>query len=394
MLTNFLIKKFVTTSNDIHSLETREKSGILSGTVGIICNLILSIGKFIAGTMTGSIAISADAFNNLSDAISSIVTLVCFRTSNSPADREHPFGHGRIEYISGLIVSIAIIFMGIEFVKSSVEKIFEPEPVTTGILPVAILMVSLIIKLWMGRFNNKIGNMIGSAAIKAAGFDSISDAVVTIAILFGMVITHVTGIYIDPYSGIIVAIFVIATGFKMIKETINPLIGQAPDPKLIKSINKLMLNSPNILGIHELTIHNYGPGKLVISMHAEVPANKSIMELHDSIEDAENSLKEKFNCQATIHMDPIVTDDKKVTEMKEKISALIKLVHDSAQIYDLRIVAGNPKTLIFHVSIPYDLAKTDRELKKSIIKSIRTIDPHYKCIITINRSYYDTQLKI
>ena len=392
MLTSFLIKKFVNTSNDIQNPDNRQKFGVLSGIVGIICNLFLSLGKFLAGMMTGSIAISADAFNNLSDAISSIVTLVCFRTSNSPADREHPFGHGRIEYISALIVSIAIIFMGVEFVKSSVEKIFDPDPVTTGILPVAILIVSLMIKLWMGAFNTKIGNMIGSAALKATAFDSISDSIITVAILLGMVITHFTGLYVDPYSGIIVAIFVIITGLKVIKEAINPLLGQAPDPELVKSINRLMMKSPNILGIHELIIHNYGPGKLVISMHAEVPANKSIMELHDSIEEAENNLKRKFNCQATIHMDPIVTDDKKVTEMKEKLSALVKLIHDSAQVYDLRIVAGNPKTLIFHVSIPYDFKKSDRELKKSIIKSIRTIDPHYRCIITVNRVYFDSQV--
>ena len=231
MLSKFLINRFAK-NTDIKSPEARKKFGILSGTVGIICNLILSVGKFIAGILTGSIAISADAFNNLSDAISSIVTLICFRTSDSPADREHPFGHGRIEYISGLIVSIAIIFMGVEFIKSSIEKIFNPEPVSTSTVAVIILITSLIVKLWMSYFNNKIGNMIESTAIKAAAFDSISDSIVTVTILVGMAITYFTGLYVDAYSGIIVACFVILTGLKMIKESTGPLLGQTPTQNL------------------------------------------------------------------------------------------------------------------------------------------------------------------
>lgn len=391
MLTRFLINKY-TKDADLNSPELRKRFGVLSGTVGIIGNLILSIGKFFAGIMTGSIAISADAFNNLSDAVSSIVTLICFRTSDSPADREHPFGHGRIEYISGLIVSIAIIFMGIEFIKTSIEKIFNPEPVVASTVPIVILAVSLVVKLWMGYFNNKIGNTINSTAIKAAAFDSVSDSVVTITILIGMAVTYFTGFYVDAYSGIIVACFVILTGLKMIKESTGPLLGQAPDPELVKSINNLVMRSPDILGIHELTVHNYGPGKLVISMHAEVPANKNIMELHDAVEEVENKLKHKFKCQATIHIDPIVTDDEQVTDMKEKLSALIKLIDKSAQVYDLRIVPGKLKTLIFHVSIPYDLEETDKQLKKSIENSIDSIEPGYECIINIDRVYFDSQV--
>lgn len=391
MFTKFLINKYAEGA-DLKSPELRKRFGILSGTVGIIANLLLSVGKFFAGIMTGSIAISADAFNNLSDAISSIVTLICFRTSDSPADREHPFGHGRIEYISGLIVSIAIIFMGIEFIKTSIEKIFNPEPVVASTVPIVILVVSLVIKLWMGYFNNKIGNAINSTAIKAAAFDSVSDSIVTITILVGMAVTYFTGFYVDAYSGILVACFVILTGLKMIKESTGPLLGQAPDPELVKSINSLVLKCPYILGIHELTVHNYGPGKLVISMHAEVPANKNIMELHDAVEEVENKLKHKFKCQATIHIDPIVTDDEQVTDMKDKLSAIVKLIDKSAQVYDLRIVPGKLKTLIFHVSIPYDLKETDKELKKSIENSIDSIEPGYECIINIDRVYFDSQI--
>ncbi len=391
MFTKFLINKYAEGA-DLKSPELRKRFGILSGTVGIIANLLLSVGKFFAGIMTGSIAISADAFNNLSDAISSIVTLICFRTSDSPADREHPFGHGRIEYISGLIVSIAIIFMGIEFIKTSIEKIFNPEPVVASTVPIVILVVSLIIKLWMGYFNNKIGNAINSTAIKAAAFDSVSDSIVTITILVGMAVTYFTGFYVDAYSGILVACFVILTGLKMIKESTGPLLGQAPDPELVKSINSLVLKCPYILGIHELTVHNYGPGKLVISMHAEVPANKNIMELHDAVEEVESKLKHKFKCQATIHIDPIVIDDEQVTDMKDKLSAIVKLIDKSAQVYDLRIVPGKLKTLIFHVSIPYDLKETDKELKKSIENSIDSIEPGYECIINIDRVYFDSQI--
>ncbi len=391
MFTKFLINKYAEGA-DLKSPELRKRFGILSGTVGIIANLLLSVGKFFAGIMTGSIAISADAFNNLSDAISSIVTLICFRTSDSPADREHPFGHGRIEYISGLIVSIAIIFMGIEFIKTSIEKIFNPEPVVASTVPIVILVVSLVIKLWMGYFNNKIGNAINSTAIKAAAFDSVSDSIVTITILVGMAVTYFTGFYVDAYSGILVACFVILTGLKMIKESTGPLLGQAPDPELVKSINSLVLKCPYILGIHELTVHNYGPGKLVISMHAEVPANKNIMELHDAVEEVESKLKHKFKCQATIHIDPIVIDDEQVTDMKDKLSAIVKLIDKSAQVYDLRIVPGKLKTLIFHVSIPYDLKETDKELKKSIENSIDSIEPGYECIINIDRVYFDSQI--
>lgn len=391
MITDFLIKKYITVS-DKKSSEARRQFGILSGTVGTAINIVMSLAKFFAGMLTGSIAISADAFNNLSDAVSSVVTLICFKTLNTPADREHPFGHGRIEYISGLIVSIAIIFMGLEFIKSSIEKIFEPEPINTSIIAIIILIVSLIVKLWMAFFNRKLGNTINSTAIKAAAFDSMNDAIATLTILAGMAITHFTGLYVDAYAGIIVALFVIFTGWKMIRESMGPLLGQAPDPELIKSINNIVMNNPNVLGIHAITVHNYGPNTLSISLHAEVPANKNIMELHDSIDSVEQKLKNKFKCQATIHMDPIVIDDEQVLSMKEKLTNLIKLVHPKAQIYDLRIVPGKTPTLIFHISIPYDLKISDKELKKSIIKNINSNDEHYEFIINIDRTYFDTQV--
>ena len=278
-LTNLLIKKFIPNHENKNDPIVREKFGVLSGIVGIICNVVISIGKFFVGILTSSIAVSADAFNNLSDAVSSIITLICFKTSGNPADKDHPFGHGRIEYISGLIVSVAIIFTGVEFTKSSIEKIFDPEPVSFGFIPILILSLSLFAKLWLGLFSKKIGTIINSAAMKATAFDSILDCVITVTILVGMLITYCTGVSIDAYTGIVVALFIIFTGISMIRETINPLLGQPPDEETIKTINEIVLSCPDIFGIHELVVHNYGPGRSVVSFHAEMPANKNILKL-------------------------------------------------------------------------------------------------------------------
>lgn len=388
-MTNYLIKKFIPNYRDSSNPQVREKFGMLSGIVGIICNIILFAGKFFAGLMTSSIAVSADAFNNLSDAVSSIITLICFKTSGNPADKKHPFGYGRIEYISGLIVSIAIIFTGIEFTKSSVEKIFEPEAVSYDLVSVAILVASLAIKLWMGLFNRKIGNIINSTAMKATAFDSILDGIITVTILAGMTVNYLTGVSVDAYTGILVALFIIFTGVSIIKETINPLLGQSPSPELVKEINEIVLSNPNILGIHELTVHNYGPGKSVISLHAEMPANKNIMELHESADLIEKKLKNKFGCPAIIHMDPIVTDNEEVTEIREKLSKIVKLIHKDSKIYDLRIVPGSTPTLIFHISVPYDVKQSNDEIDNAVTQSVKVLNPAYRCIIDIDRTYFE-----
>ncbi len=390
-MTNYLIKKFVPNYKNVHDSTVRKKFGMLSGIVGIICNLILSAGKFFVGIITSSISVSADAFNNLSDAVSSIITLICFKTSGNPADNKHPFGYGRIEYISGLIVSIAIIFTGIEFTKSSIEKIFDPEPVSFGLIPILILFASLFIKLWLGFFNRKIGNIINSTAMKATAFDSLMDGIITVTILIGMLINYFTGISVDAYTGIIVALFIIFTGISIIKETVNPLLGQSPDPEFIKEINEIVLSHNDIIGMHDLTVHNYGPGKSVISLHAEMPANKNIMELHETVDSIEKKLKTKFGCSAIIHMDPIVTDDKVINDMREKLSQIIKLVHKDAKIYDLRIVPGTNSTLIFQISVPYELKQSDEEIINATSKSVKAINPNYDCIIDIDRVYYNSQ---
>lgn len=393
-MTDYIIKKFVLEKAQKNNTEVRRRLGMLSGYAGIICNILLSAGKFFAGIITSSIAISADAFNNLSDAISSIVTLICFKASGNPADKEHPFGYGRIEYVSGLIVSIAIIFMGLEFIKTSVEKIFNPEPTTIALIPTLILIGSLVVKLWLCMFNRKIGKILDSTAIKATAFDSFGDVIATLAILSGMAVTYFTGISVDAYSGIVVAIFIICTGVGMIKETLNPLLGASPDPNLVKRIHEVVLSSSNVLGIHDLIVHNYGPNTSVISFHAEMPADKNIMELHESIDKIEKKLKETFNCKAIIHIDPIVTDDEQVNSVREKISHLVKLLHRNAKVYDLRIIPGKKPTLIFHLSVPYDIEPSDNEIEESVSDSIRAIYDNYKCIIDVDRNYFESKSDI
>ena len=393
-MTDYIIKKLVLEKAKKNNSEVRRRLGMLSGYAGIICNILLSAGKFFAGIITSSIAISADAFNNLSDAISSIVTLVCFKASGNPADKEHPFGYGRIEYVSGLIVSIAIIFMGLEFIKSSIEKIFNPEPTTMALVPTLILVGSLVVKLWLCMFNRKIGKILDSTAIKATAFDSLGDVIATVAILLGMAITYFTKISVDAYSGIVVAIFIICTGVGMIKETLNPLLGASPDPNLVKKIHEVVLSSPNVLGIHDLIIHNYGPNTSILSFHAEMPADKNIMELHESIDKIEKKLKEKFNCKSIIHIDPVITDDEKINSVRQKISQLVKLLHRSAKIYDFRIIPGKRPTLLFHLSIPYDIESSDDEIEKSVSENIYALYGNYKCIIDIDRNYFESKSDI
>lgn len=388
MITDFLIRKSAKEKIDPEDLNIRKRLGMLSGVVGIICNMLLSIFKFFAGVITSSIAISADGFNNLSDAISSIVTLICFKTSSSPADKKHPFGYGRIEYVSGLIVSIAIIFMGIELTKSSVEKIFSPESATNpDVIALIILSVSMLIKLWLGFFNRKIGKVINSTAMRATAFDCFGDVIVTAALFIGMTITYFTGISIDSYLGIGVALFIISNGIKMLKETLSPILGQSPDPEFVKKIYETVKLYPQILGVHQLLIHSYGPGRSFISFHAEVPADRSIMEIHEEIDNLEELLKEKFKCQAIIHMDPIINDDEAVNQVKEKLISASKLVCENTKIYDLRIVPGNTRKLVFNLAVPYDLDKTNDEIEKIISGELKKMN--FDCAANIERHYFD-----
>lgn len=388
-MTEFLIKKFIPNYHNVNNPCVRKKYGILSGVVGISINVILFILKSFVGLISSSISVAADAFNNLSDAFSSIITLACFKMSENPADSKHPFGHGRFEYISGLIISVIIIITGIEFTKSSIEKIFNPEPTSFSYVSIAILFGSIIIKLWLGLFNKKISKTINSSAMNATAIDSLVDVAITSTVIIGMLINYFTSFSVDAYAGIIVALFILFTGINSIRETLDPLIGQAPEQSLIESINKLVLSYPNVMGVHDLMIHNYGPGNIIMSLHVEMPSNIDIIQLHDTIDDIEKALKYEFNCHAIIHLDPIVTDNQYIINIREMLGNVVKGISPDGSVHDLRIVPSNTNTtkLIFDVLVPYDEKLKNQDIKDKIQNQIENINNSYESVIEVERSY-------
>ena len=380
--TDLLKKDTYNSNNPLY----RKNIGILSGLVGIFFNLILFLLKFFAGTITSSISITADSFNNLTDATSSIITLVCYKLVNNPANSKHPFGYGRIEYVSGLVISILVIIVGFEFIESSIKKIFSPEQIDFSFISFVIIIISLLIKTCLGIFNLKLSKKINSTTMKVTAMDSFFDAVISITLLIGIIVNVYFKISIDAYLGVLIALFMVYSGIKMIKETLNPLLGQAPNRKFVESINKIALAHKDIIGIHELMVHNYGENKSIISFHAEMPSNINVLTLHDTIEKVEKELQQKFNCKAIIHIDPIVTDDKLINQVREQVSNLVKLIHLEARIYDFRMIYENKKNiLIFEVSVPFELNQKDENIILSLKHGIKSINPSYECIVTVNR---------
>ena len=386
-MTNFLVKHFVT--HDLSSPKARRQVGRLGGLVGMFLNLVLFAAKFTAGSLTGSIAVTADAFNNLSDAGSSVVTLVGFKMAGAPADPEHPFGHGRIEYIAGLIVSLIIIMMGFELLKGSAEKIFRPEAVSFSWLSFGILLLSIAVKGWMGLFNRRLGKMIGSAAMQATAMDSLSDAAATSAVLIGTVIAAATGVVLDGYLGVVVALFIMYTGFSTANDTLKPLLGKAPEKEFVDDIQKTVLAHEQIVGIHDLIVHDYGPGRCMVSLHAEVPSDSDILEMHDLIDMAEHELHETFHCDAVIHMDPIVTNDAVTNRMHDEVVSLVKGIDPALSIHDFRMVQGPTHTnLIFDVVMPFGFKMTEKELVQAISDRVREMEDHvYYAVVNVDRSY-------
>lgn len=387
-MTSLLIRLFIKNHSQTENQLVRQKYGLLGGIVGIVCNVALFLAKIVAGLLTASISITADALNNLSDAGSSIVTLIGFKMSGKPADDEHPFGHGRMEYISGFVVSIAIILVGIELIRSSIDKIIHPEEVTFSILSVVILLVSIGVKLWMGLFNRKLGKMIDSAALKATAMDSISDVVTTSTVLLGILVSVLTGFSIDGYAGVIVAMFILYTGFTTAKDTLNLLLGEAPDVKFVQEIEKEVLSYEDVVGVHDLIVHNYGPGRSVISLHAEVPCHIDVLKIHDTIDTIERDLKKKFGCDCVIHMDPIVTDDQKINEVHQKMETLVKLIDPSITIHDFRMVEGPTHTnLIFDVVVPHKFRLSDEQVVEAVRYAAQTLDKTYEVVINVDKTY-------
>ena len=384
----FLARMFIRDREQVKDPAVRRQYGMLCGCVGVGLNVLLFLGKLLAGTVSGSIAITADAFNNLSDAGSSLVTMLGFRLAGQKPDPGHPFGHGRFEYISGLIVAMAILLMGFELGKSSVEKILHPESVRFSALAVVILLVSVAVKLYMWAYNRSIGGKIDSAAMKATAADSLSDAVATTAVLLATLCGHLFQWNIDGWAGAVVSLFILLAGVGAARDTISPLLGSAPDPQLVRDITETVLSFPEISGVHDMAVHDYGPGRLMVSLHAEVPADGDLLTLHDAIDRAEIALREKFGGEAVIHMDPIATHDAHVVALREKMSQLVHAVGPRLSIHDFRVVEGPSHTnLIFDVACPFDLGHSDEEVARQIQETVSLLDGSYSAVLTIDRVY-------
>ena len=387
-MTDFLIKTFLRDSEQVHDPAVRERYGVLSGVVGILLNLLLSAGKLCAGVLSASISITADAFNNLSDAGSSVVTLVGFKLAGQKADDGHPFGHGRLEYLTGLLVSLVILLVGLELGKSSIEKILHPEPVSFSVVSVIILAISILVKLWMCLFNRRLGRRIGSAAMAATAADSLSDVAATSAVLAGTLVGRMTGLAIDGWVGALVAVFILRAGWGAAKDTINPLLGQNPDPELVRNIQTTVLSHPQVTGMHDLIIHDYGPGRSMMSFHAEVPIDSDIMEAHDVIDHIERELKDRFGIETSVHMDPIATNDEQVNRVRAQVAALVQVIDPAMTIHDFRMTRGPLHTnLIFDVVVPHKCPLSDGEVAARIEKAVKTLDDHYFVVLQLDRSY-------
>ena len=391
LISNFLVKKFIKNSEDIKSEKVRSAYGILGGVVGIIVNLILFATKLTVGVVASSIAIMADAFKNLSDAASSIVTIIGFKMADKPADAEHPFGHGRMEYISALIVAFMVMLVGIQFIKSSFERILNPVSITFEFIPFILLLVSILFKLWLSRFNKFVGNTINSSALKAASVDALGDVFTSSCVTISFLASKFTSFPIDGYFGLIVAVFIVYSGYTLIKETINPILGEAPDPELVNNIKDLVLSYEHITGVHDLIVHNYGPGRCMASIHAEIPSDISVMKIHEIIDKAEREISSKLNIYLVIHMDPICIFTDEVKLAYDEINKIIKYNPLIKSMHDFRVVGeGEKKNLIFDIVVnPENLKKimSVDELKEDIIAAIKSIHPEYNCIITIDNDY-------
>lgn len=387
-MTQWLIKTFIKDHENTQDARTRSAYGLLASWVGIICNLILFAVKFLAGLLSGSVAVSADAFNNLSDASSSVISLAGFKMASKPADARHPYGHARYEYLAGLTVSVMILFIGAELLKSSIGKILHPSLVTFSWFSAAILTISVLAKLWLASFNRTLGIRIQSKTLAATAADSRNDVFTTLAVLAASLFSHFAGIELDGIMGLLVALFIFYSGYTLIKETLDPLLGQAPDPKLVAYIKKTILSYPDIIGTHDLMVHDYGPGRQFASAHVEMAAEKDVLESHEIIDTIERDFMEKDNIHLIIHYDPIVTSDHVTTTMYQWISEQIKSIDPALTIHDLRMVHGKAHTnLIFDCVMPHSFSMKEEELKAAIQDMVTQSYPSYRCIITIDASY-------
>ncbi len=387
-MTEFLLKHFVKGYPDTSSPAVRTRCGNLAGTVGIVCNVLLCAGKFLAGFLSGSLAISADAVNNLSDASSSVIALLGFRIAAKPADDEHPYGHGRTEYLAGLAVSVMILLIGLELVKTSVGKIMAPEPIQAGLVPLAVLVVSILVKLWMAAFNRQVGKQIGSSVLEATAADSRNDVIATSAVLVATLAQMIFGWQLDGWIGLAVAAFILYSGWGLVKEAIAPLLGQAPDPEMVRHILEVTRSYPGVLGIHDLIVHDYGPGRQFASLHVEMAASQDVLASHDVIDQIERRFLEQEGLHVIIHYDPIVTDNNEVGEAREYLAKQVKRLDPRLTIHDLRMVPGETHTnLIFDLVVPHGFEMPECRLKSEVQAMAQSKNPKWQCVVTLENSY-------
>lgn len=387
-MTKFFFRTFVKgyREGEKNSPEVRRACGSAVSIVGIIVNILLAAFKMLAGILSGAISITADAMNNLSDAGSQVVSFISFKISGKPADRDHPFGHARIEYVASMIVSFLVLLVGFELMTDSVSKIFNPEPTTYNALVIVILVASIAIKLWLFVFGRSAAKKINSEVVKAAATDSLSDAIATSAVLASIIICSATGFDTDGYMGVIVAVIVMIAGIKILNETKNSILGSAPEPELIEEIIRITREYPEALGIHDMVVHNYGPGNTIASFHVEVDGMENVFHTHDVIDTIEKRLFSELSVRATVHMDPIVTDDERVNELREKVLALVKQIDERLDLHDFRFVEGvTHSNLIFDVNVPFEIKMSDDEVKRAISLKISELDPNYFAVMTVDR---------
>lgn len=357
-----LARLFIKDRDKVADAAVRRAYGMLCSLTGIGLNVLLFLGKYLAGRLSGSIAMTADAFNNLSDAGSSVITLLGFRMAAKKPDPGHPFGHGRIEYLSGVAVSIIIIVVGVQLGLESIDKIMNPQPVDAGLLPMLVLVASICVKGYMFAYNRGIGRKINSPGMAATAMDSLSDSIATSVVLISMLLSRFAGVNADGWGGIAVACFIIFSGFKAAKETLSPLLGNPPDPQLVHDITSIVLSHSEVMNVHDLIVHDYGPGRLMVSLHAEVPGNGDIYALHDTIDTIEYELSSKLGCDAVIHMDPVSLDGTKTAHMRDELAEAAKSIDPRLSIHDFRIVDGPTHTnVIFDAVLPNDSKLTEEE---------------------------------
>lgn len=388
-MTDFLVRRFIKNYQNTESSQVRTEYGVLASIVGIFCNILLFAGKLAVGLVLGSVSVMADAFNNLSDAASSVIGFVGVKMAGKPADREHPFGHGRIEYIAALVVAFLVIQVGFTFFQSSVEKIRQPEALSFDLVSMLILLASVLVKLWLGRFNKVLGKRIHSTVMQAAAADALGDVITTLATMASILFFYFTEINVDGFVGILVSLVVIWAGIGIAKDTLEPLIGQPVDPKLYREITDFVESYDGILGSHDLIVHNYGPTRSLASIHAEVPSDVDIETSHEIIDRIERDAVRKLGLFLVIHMDPVAVKDERVTELKEQVTAVLKKIDERLSLHDFRVVDGEHQiNLIFDVVVPHSYGEKDMtRLHLDIIEKVSELDSRYQCVVTLENGY-------